>query len=98
MSDRKLLTSDSALRAMVADADDVRDLVPRTLFPPLVSAMVVLGVCITAALLDLGSLPWFLLLGAVNLIVLASIVVSAGTRQIRTAAGGERVRSRGRTG
>ena len=83
MSDRKLLTSDSALRAMVADADDVRDLVPRTLFPPLVSAMVVLGVCITAALLDPGSLPWFLLLGAVNLIVLASIVISAESRLAR---------------
>jgi ATP-binding cassette subfamily C protein CydCD len=83
MSDRKLLTSDSALRAMVADADDVRDLVPRTLFPPLVSAMVVLGVSITAALLDPGSLPWFLLLGAVNLIVVASIVISAESRLAR---------------
>src|SRR5699024_12074696 len=40
-------------------------------------------VCITAALLDLGSLPWFLLLGAVNLIVLASIVISAETRLAR---------------
>ncbi|WP_209324708.1 thiol reductant ABC exporter subunit CydC [Brevibacterium renqingii] len=80
MSDRKLLTSDTALRAMVADADDVRDLVPRTLFPPLVSGLVVLGVSITAALLDLGSLTWFLLLAAVNLIGLACIVVPAESR------------------
>jgi ATP-binding cassette subfamily C protein CydCD len=83
MSDRKLLTSDSALRAMVADADDVRDLVPRTLFPPIVSAMVVLGVGITVGLLDLGSLPWFVLLAVVDLIVLPLIVIRAETRLAR---------------
>ncbi|WP_210602404.1 thiol reductant ABC exporter subunit CydC [Brevibacterium oceani] len=83
MSDRKLLTSDSALRAMVADADDVRDLVPRTLFPPIVSAMVVLGVGITVGLLDLGSLPWFVVLAVVDLIVLPLIVIRAETRLAR---------------
>jgi ATP-binding cassette subfamily C protein CydCD len=80
MSDRKLLTSDSALRAMVADADDVRDLVPRTIFPPIVTAMVMLGVAITAGLLDLGSLPWFLLLAVVNLIAVPLIVIRAESR------------------
>ncbi|WP_166972311.1 thiol reductant ABC exporter subunit CydC [Brevibacterium atlanticum] len=83
MSDRKLLTSDSALRAMVADADDVRDLVPRTLFPPIVSAMVVLGVGITVGLLDPGSLPWFVLLAVADLLVLPLIVIRAETRLAR---------------
>ena len=80
MSDRRLLTSDSALRAMVADADDVRDLVPRTLFPPLVSALVVIGVSITAALLDVSSLGWFILLGAVNLVIVPILVIRAESR------------------
>jgi ATP-binding cassette subfamily C protein CydCD len=75
MSDRKLLTSDSALRAMVADADDVRDLVPRTLFPPIVAAMVILGIGIAAALLDFGSLKWFIALAAANLIVMPLLVI-----------------------
>ena len=80
MSDRRLLTSESALRAMVADADDVRDLVPRTLFPPLVSALVVIGVSITAALLDVSSLGWFILLGAVNLVIVPILVIQAESR------------------
>ncbi|WP_166824213.1 thiol reductant ABC exporter subunit CydC [Brevibacterium limosum] len=80
MSDRRLLTSDSALRAMVADADDVRDLVPRTLFPPLVSVMVVIGVSITAALLDSGSLGWFVLVGALNLVIVPILAVRAESR------------------
>ncbi|WP_025776747.1 thiol reductant ABC exporter subunit CydC [Brevibacterium sp. VCM10] len=80
MSDRRLLTSDSALRAMVADADDVRDLVPRTLFPPLVSVLVVMGVSITAALLHVESLVWFVLLGAVNLIIVPILVIRAESR------------------
>ncbi|WP_432788903.1 thiol reductant ABC exporter subunit CydC [Brevibacterium sp. K11IcPPYGO002] len=80
MSDRRLLTSDSALRAMVADADDVRDLVPRTLFPPLVSVLVVMGVSITAALLHVESLVWLVLLGAVNLIIVPIIVIRAESR------------------
>ena len=80
MSDRRLLTSDSALRAMVADADDVRDLVPRTLFPPLVSALVVIGVSITAALLDVSALGWFILLGAVNLVIVPTLVIQAESR------------------
>ncbi|WP_098731222.1 thiol reductant ABC exporter subunit CydC [Brevibacterium epidermidis] len=80
MSDRRLLTSDSALRAMVADADDVRDLVPRTLFPPLVSALVVIGVSITAALLDVSSLGWFILLGAVNLVIVPILVIRGESR------------------
>ena len=80
MSDRRLLTSDSALRAMVADADDVRDLVPRTLFPPFVSALVVIGVSITAALLDVSALGWFILLGAVNLVIVPILVIQAESR------------------
>nr|WP_276584384.1 thiol reductant ABC exporter subunit CydC [Brevibacterium permense] len=80
MSDRRLLTSDSALRAMVADADDVRDLVPRTLFPPFVSIMVVIGVSITAALLDVRSLVWFVLVGAVNLVIVPILVIRAESR------------------
>ena len=80
MSDRRLLTSDSALRAMVADADDVRDLVPRTLFPPFVSALVVIGVSITAALLDVSALGWFILLGAVNLVIVPTLVIQAESR------------------
>ncbi|SDS57111.1 ATP-binding cassette, subfamily C, CydCD [Brevibacterium siliguriense] len=80
MSDRRLLTSDSALRAMVADADDVRDLVPRTLFPPLVSSLVVIGVSITAALLDVSSLGWFVLLGAINLVIVPILVIRAESR------------------
>lgn len=83
MSDRRLRTSDSALRAMVADADDVRDLVPRTLFPPLVSAMVVIGVSITAALLDFGALPWILLLAGIDLIIVPIIVIRAESRLAR---------------
>lgn len=75
MSDRKILTSDSALQTMVADADDVRDLVPRTLFPPVASGMVVVGVCITATLLDAGSLVWFIVLGALNLVFLPVVVI-----------------------
>nr|WP_245395798.1 thiol reductant ABC exporter subunit CydC [Brevibacterium permense] len=80
MSDRRLLTSDSALRAMVADADDVRDLVPRTLFPPFVSTMVVIGVSITAALLDVRSLGWFVLVGAINLVIVPILVIRAESR------------------
>lgn len=80
MSDRRLLTSDSALRAMVADADDVRDLVPRTLFPPFVSTMVVIGVSITAALLDVSSLVWFVLVGVINLVIVPMLVIRAESR------------------
>lgn len=80
MSDRRLLTSDSALRAMVADADDVRDLVPRTLFPPFVSTMVVIGVSITAALLDVRSLGWFVLVGVINLVIVPILVIRAESR------------------
>lgn len=80
MSDRRLLTSDSALRAMVADADDVRDLVPRTLFPPFVSTMVVIGVSITAAVLDVRSLSWFALVGAINLVIVPILVIRAESR------------------
>ena len=82
MSDRRLLTSDSALRAMVADADDVRDLVPRTLFPPLVSTLVVIGVSITAALLDVSSLGWFVLLGVINLVIVPIVVIRAESRLV----------------
>ncbi|WP_167196862.1 thiol reductant ABC exporter subunit CydC [Brevibacterium pigmentatum] len=82
MSDRRLLTSDSALRAMVADADDVRDLVPRTLFPPLVSTLVVIGVSITAALLDVSSLGWFVLLGVINLVIVPIVVIREESRLV----------------
>ncbi|MCF2574586.1 hypothetical protein [Brevibacterium sp. UCMA 11754] len=66
MGDRKLLTSDAALRTMVSDADDVRDLIPRTLFPPVASSLVFLAVLIAAWALDPATLPVFLALGALT--------------------------------
>ncbi|WP_231441306.1 thiol reductant ABC exporter subunit CydC [Brevibacterium zhoupengii] len=75
MGDRKLLTSDAALRTMVSDADDVRDLIPRTLFPPVASALVFIGVLIAAWALDPASLPVFLILGGLNLILLPAAVI-----------------------
>lgn len=87
MGDRKLLTSDAALRTMVSDADDVRDLIPRTLFPPVASSLVFLAVLITAWVLDPATLPVFLALGALNLVVLPAAVVRSESdlaRRVRT--------------
>ena len=75
MGDRKLLTSDAALRTMVSDADDVRDLIPRTLFPPVASSLVFLAVLIAAWALDPATLPVFLALGALNLVVVPAAVI-----------------------
>ncbi|WP_453984247.1 thiol reductant ABC exporter subunit CydC [Brevibacterium casei] len=77
MSDRKMLSSDSALTTMVADADEVRDLVPRTLFPPVVTVLVVTAVVIAAAILDPNSVPILLLLGLVNVVVVPLVYVRA---------------------
>ncbi|MGO2983459.1 MAG: thiol reductant ABC exporter subunit CydC [Brevibacterium aurantiacum] len=88
MGDRKLLTSDAALRTMVSDADDVRDLIPRTLFPPIASALVFIAVLIAAWALDPASLPVFLILGGLNLILLPAAVIrseSGLARGVRTA-------------
>ncbi|MCI4010269.1 thiol reductant ABC exporter subunit CydC [Brevibacterium sp. ZH18] len=87
MSDRKMLTSDTALRAMVSDADDVRDLIPRTLFPPIASSLVFVAVVIAAWLLDSQSVPMFLALGILNLVALPILVIrteSALATQMRT--------------
>ncbi|SMX75520.1 ATP-binding cassette, subfamily C, CydCD [Brevibacterium sp. 239c] len=87
MGDRKLLTSDAALRTMVADADDVRDLIPRTLFPPVASSLVFLAVLITAWALDPATLPVFLTLGILNLVVLPTAIIrseSSLARRVRT--------------
>ncbi|GAA1539958.1 thiol reductant ABC exporter subunit CydC [Brevibacterium picturae] len=75
VGDRKLLTSDAALRTMVSDADDVRDLIPRTLFPPVASALVFLAVLIATWAFDPTSLPLFLVLGTLNLVLLPAIVI-----------------------
>lgn len=94
MGDRKLLTSDSALRSMVSDADDVRDLIPRTLFPPIVAVMVFIAVLIATWVLDPQTLPMFLALGALNLAVLSAIVVrSEGRLATRTRLGRDRILS-----
>lgn len=88
MGDRKLLTSDAALRTMVSDADDVRDLIPRTLFPPVASALVFLAVLIATWALDPTSLPLFLVLGALNLVLLPAAVIrseSGLAARVRTA-------------
>lgn len=77
MSDRKMLSSDSALTTMVADADEVRDLVPRTLFPPVVTVLVVTAVIIAAAILDPNSVPILLLLALVNVVVVPLVYVRA---------------------
>lgn len=87
MGDRKLLTSDAALRTMVSDADDVRDLIPRTLFPPVASSLVFLAVLIAAWALDPATLPVFLALGALNLAVLPAAVIRSESdlaRRVRT--------------
>lgn len=87
MSDRKMLTSDTALRAMVSDADDVRDLIPRTLFPPIASSLVFVAVVIAAWLLDSQSVPMFLALGILNLVALPILVIRTETAlaaQMRT--------------
>lgn len=75
MSDRKLLRSDSALSSIVADADEVRDLIPRTLFPPVVSLLVTAAVAVTVAAIDLRGLPVVLVLAVLNLVVLPMILV-----------------------
>lgn len=77
MSDRTMLTSDTALTTMVADADEVRDLVPRTLFPPVVSALVIVAVIIATAILDPGSVPVLVALALVNLVVVPLVFVRA---------------------
>ncbi|EKU47811.1 thiol reductant ABC exporter subunit CydC [Brevibacterium casei] len=77
MSDRKMLSSDTALATMVADADEVRDLVPRTLFPPVVTALVVTAVIIAAAILDPASVPVIVVLGIINVIVVPLVFVRA---------------------
>lgn len=77
MSDRKMLSSDSALTTMVADADEVRDLVPRTLFPPVVTVLVVTAVIIAAAILDPNSVPILVLLALVNVVVVPLVYVRA---------------------
>lgn len=77
MSDRTMLTSDTALTTMVADADEVRDLVPRTLFPPVVSALVIVAVIIATAILDPGSVPVLVALAIVNLVVVPLVFVRA---------------------
>lgn len=94
MGDRKLLTSDSALRSMVSDADDVRDLIPRTLFPPIVALMVFSAVLIATWVLDPHTLPLFLALGALNLGVLSAVVIrSEGRLAQRTRMGRDRILS-----
>ena len=77
MSDRTMLTSDAALRSMVSDADDVRDLVPRTLFPPIASALVLIAVVITAGMLDPSTVVLFIGIGVLNLVLLPVIVIAA---------------------
>lgn len=80
MGDRKLLTSDAALATMVSDADDVRDLIPRTIFPPIASALVFVAVLIATWALDPASLPMFVALGLLNLVVLPGVVVRSQSR------------------
>lgn len=86
MSDRTMLTSDAALRSMVSDADDVRDLVPRTLFPPIASALVLIAVVIAAGMLDPSTVVLFIGIGALNLVLLPVIVIateSSVARRVR---------------
>lgn len=85
MSDRTMLTSDAALRSMVSDADDVRDLVPRTLFPPLASALVLVAVVIAAGMLDPSTVALFIGIGVLNLVVLPIIVIAAESSVARRA-------------
>ena len=88
MGDRKLLTSDAALRTMVSDADDVRDLIPRTIFPPVASALVFCAVVVATWALDPTSLPMILALGVLNLVVLPAAVIRSESGlaiRIRTA-------------
>ncbi|MCD1285153.1 MULTISPECIES: thiol reductant ABC exporter subunit CydC [unclassified Brevibacterium] len=85
MSDRTMLTSDAALRSMVSDADDVRDLVPRTLFPPIASALVLIAVVIAAGMLDPSTVVLFIGIGALNLVLLPVIVIATESSVARRA-------------
>lgn len=75
--DRTLLTSDTALRTMIADADDLRDLVPRALVPPIVALMVVAAIITTTGLLLPTAVPILLVLAGLGLLLVPALLVRA---------------------
>ncbi len=77
MSDRKMLTSATALRTVVSDADDVRDRIPRTLVPPVVSGLVFASILLAAGLLHPVALPILIALGVLDLVVVPALLLRA---------------------
>jgi ATP-binding cassette subfamily C protein CydCD len=90
-ADRRIARGGGALRALIADVDDIRDLVPRVVLPPLV-AVIVGTVAVIALFVVHPAAGWTMVAALLVALVPASALALAADRR----AGVVRVEARGR--
>ncbi|WP_019159752.1 thiol reductant ABC exporter subunit CydC [Brevibacterium senegalense] len=90
-ADRRIARGGGALRALIADVDDIRDLVPRVVLPPLV-AVIVGAAAVIALFIIHPAAGWTLVAALLVALVPASALALAADRR----AGVVRVEARGR--
>ena len=90
-ADRRITRGGGALRTLIADVDDVRDLVPRVVLPPVIAVLVGIAAVVTLFLIH-PSAGWTALIALVVALVPASALALAVDRR----AGVVRVDARGR--
>lgn len=90
-ADRRITRGGGALRTLIADVDDVRDLVPRVVLPPVIAILVGIAAVVTLFLVH----PWAGWTALVALVV-ALVPASALALAVDRRAGVVRVDARGR--
>jgi len=72
-ANRTLLRGERALRRLISDVDDIRDLAPRVVLPPLVGLLVALAAIVVEALVHPAA-GWLMAVGVVVALVIAPAV------------------------
>src|SRR5699024_6728730 len=83
-ADRRVSRGGGALQSLIADVDDIRDLVPRVVLPPLVAVLVSTAATVTLFLI-LPAAGWVLLVGSVCALVPSSAVALRADRRATAA-------------
>lgn len=79
-ADRRISRGDGALRSLIADVDDIRDLVPRVVLPPLVAVLVSAGAVVVLFLIHPVA-GWVLVAGVAVALGPASAVALVADRR-----------------
>lgn len=83
-ADRRVSRGSGALQSLIADVDDVRDLVPRVVLPPLVAVLVSAAAVVTLFLVHPVA-GWVLLAGVLCALIPASVVALLADRRATAA-------------